>query len=56
MSEELLEVAVDAARAAAALVRSRAEGEVTVAATKSSDVDVVTEADRAAEALSLIHI
>ncbi len=51
MSQELLEVAVDAARAAAALVRSRAEGEVTVAATKSSDVDVVTEADRAAEAL-----
>ena len=51
MSEELLGVAVDAARAAAELVRGRSRGEVTVAATKSSDVDVVTEADRAAERL-----
>jgi len=51
MSAELLEVAVDVARAAAELVRGRSRGEVTVAATKSSDVDVVTEADRAAELL-----
>lgn len=51
MSEELLGVAVDAARAAGELVRARAQGEVTVADTKSSDVDVVTEADRAAERL-----
>lgn len=51
MSEALLAVALDAARAAAELVRDRSRGEVTVAATKSSDVDVVTEADRAAEQL-----
>jgi myo-inositol-1(or 4)-monophosphatase len=51
MSEALLTVAVDAARAAAELVRETSRGEVTVAATKSSDVDVVTEADRAAERL-----
>lgn len=51
MSQELLGVAVEAARAAAELVRSRADGEVTVAATKSTEVDVVTEADRAAELL-----
>lgn len=51
MSEELLGVALDAARAAADLVRGHARGEVTVAATKSSDVDVVTEADRSAERL-----
>jgi myo-inositol-1(or 4)-monophosphatase len=50
-SQALLAVAVDAARAAAELVRARAQGEVTVAATKSSDVDVVTEADRSAELL-----
>jgi myo-inositol-1(or 4)-monophosphatase len=51
MSQQLLAVAVDAARAAADLVRSRSRSEVTVAATKSSDVDVVTEADRSAELL-----
>jgi myo-inositol-1(or 4)-monophosphatase len=51
VSEALLGVAVDAARAAAELVRSRSRAEVTVAATKSSDVDVVTEADRSAELL-----
>jgi myo-inositol-1(or 4)-monophosphatase len=51
MSEVLLGVAVEAARAAAELVRSRSRAEVTVAATKSSDVDVVTEADRSAERL-----
>jgi myo-inositol-1(or 4)-monophosphatase len=51
VSEALLGVAVDAARAAAELVRSGARSEVRVAATKSSDVDVVTEADRSAERL-----
>ena len=47
----LLEVAVTAARAAAELVRERAAAGVTVAATKSSEVDVVTRADTDSEAL-----
>lgn len=47
----LLTLAVTAARAAAALVRERAEAGVSVAATKSSDVDVVTQADRDSESL-----
>ena len=51
MSRELLDLALTVAREAAALAGSRREGEVTVAATKSSDVDVVTEADRATERL-----
>jgi myo-inositol-1(or 4)-monophosphatase len=50
-AEGLLQVAVRAARAAAELVRERATADVTVAATKSSDVDVVTQADRDSEAL-----
>jgi myo-inositol-1(or 4)-monophosphatase len=49
--EELAALALDTARAGAALVRDRARHGVTVAATKSSEVDVVTEADRACEAL-----
>jgi myo-inositol-1(or 4)-monophosphatase len=48
---ELAGIALDAARAAAELVRGRARREVTVAATKTSDVDVVTEADHASETL-----
>lgn len=48
---ELAELALGTARAGAALVRDRARDGVTVAATKSSEVDVVTEADRACEAL-----
>jgi myo-inositol-1(or 4)-monophosphatase len=48
---ELLEVALAAARPAADLVRERAAGAVAVAATKSTPTDVVTEADRASEAL-----
>ncbi|GAB2447105.1 inositol monophosphatase family protein [Nocardioides hungaricus] len=48
---ELAGLALEVARDAAALVRERRRGHVTVAATKSSDVDVVTEADRASEAL-----
>ena len=51
MSRELAVLALEVAREAAALVRDRRRGDVTVAATKSSDVDIVTEADRASEAL-----
>ncbi|MCW2797799.1 inositol monophosphatase family protein [Nocardioides sp.] len=51
MSEDLSDVALHAARAAAELVRGRASRGVVVAATKTSDVDVVTEADRASEVL-----
>jgi myo-inositol-1(or 4)-monophosphatase len=47
----LADLALDTARAAADLVRDRAEQGVAVADTKSSDTDVVTEADRASEAL-----
>lgn len=49
--DALAGLAVDAARAAADLVRDRTGHDVVVAATKSSDTDVVTEVDRAAEAL-----
>ncbi|HET9420368.1 MAG TPA: inositol monophosphatase family protein [Nocardioides sp.] len=49
--DALADLALDTARAAADLVRDRAEQGVSVADTKTSDVDVVTEADRAAEAL-----
>jgi len=55
-NRELTDLALSAARAAAELVRERARGDVSVAATKSSDVDVVTEADRASEALIRDHI
>lgn len=48
---ELLRLALDAADRAAALVRERAAGTIEVAATKSSDIDVVTAADRASEEL-----
>jgi myo-inositol-1(or 4)-monophosphatase len=48
---ELLAVALEAARAAANLVRERAARTVAVAATKSTETDVVTEADRASEEL-----
>lgn len=51
MSEELAALALDTARRAAELVRERRAGGVSVAATKSSDIDVVTEADRASEEL-----
>ncbi len=54
--QELADLALSAAQEAAALVRERARGHVTVAATKSSDVDVVTEADRASEALIRAHL
>ena len=48
---ELRDQAATVARAAAALVRSRRTTGVTVADTKSSSVDVVTDADRASEEL-----
>lgn len=51
LEQELADLALETARLAASLVRERAAQGVTVAATKSSDVDVVTEADRATEAL-----
>ncbi|WP_370247597.1 inositol monophosphatase family protein [Nocardioides sp.] len=55
MSDEevdaLVELALGAAREAAALVRERARARVTVADTKTSEVDVVTQTDRDAEAL-----
>lgn len=50
-SAALAALALDVARQAAELVRDRRAGEVTVADTKSSDVDIVTEADRASEVL-----
>lgn len=48
---ELLELALTAARRAGDLIRSRRAEGVEVAATKSSVIDVVTEADRASEEL-----
>jgi len=47
----LRELALEVARVGAALVRERRAGDVEVAGTKSSSVDVVTEADRASEEL-----
>jgi myo-inositol-1(or 4)-monophosphatase len=51
LAEELLELAVRTARSAGRLIQSGAARGVEVAATKSSDVDVVTESDRSAERL-----
>jgi myo-inositol-1(or 4)-monophosphatase len=48
---ELRDLGLEAARAAAALVRDRRTRGVRVADTKSSDVDIVTQADRDSEAL-----
>ncbi len=48
---ELLDLAVDVAREAAALVRERRREHVEVAATKTSATDVVTQVDRESEAL-----
>jgi len=47
----LAELALDVARAAARLIRERREAGVKVAATKSSETDVVTETDREVEEL-----
>jgi myo-inositol-1(or 4)-monophosphatase len=49
--EDLADLALQVAREAAVLVQEHAERGVDVAATKSSDVDVVTLADRASEEL-----
>ena len=49
--EALRDLALDVARQAAALVRERSRGEVRVADTKSSSVDVVTDTDRDSEEL-----
>ena len=51
MTDDLLGLALGVAREAAALVRDRRRGVVTVAATKSSDLDVVTQVDRDSELL-----
>jgi myo-inositol-1(or 4)-monophosphatase len=51
LPEELLDLALDVARAAGTLVRDRRQRGVHVAATKSSATDVVTDADRDSEAL-----
>jgi myo-inositol-1(or 4)-monophosphatase len=48
---ELRDLALEAARVAAAHIRQRRTGEVRVADTKTSDVDVVTQPDRESEAL-----
>ena len=56
MLDELLDLALDVAREAGELVRSRREDGVQVAATKSSITDVVTDADRASEALILERV
>jgi myo-inositol-1(or 4)-monophosphatase len=56
VTEDLLALAVDVAREAAALVRTRREQGVRVAGTKSSDIDIVTETDRESEALILGRI
>jgi myo-inositol-1(or 4)-monophosphatase len=50
-NRDLAELALAVARQAAELVRGRKAAGVTVAATKSSAVDIVTEADRASEVL-----
>ncbi len=53
MTDGLLELdlALEVARAAAELVRERRRGAVSVAATKSSDIDIVTQVDRDSEEL-----
>jgi len=50
-TDRLLDLALRTGRAAAALIRERAGDGVSVAATKSSEVDVVTQTDRDSEAL-----
>jgi myo-inositol-1(or 4)-monophosphatase len=47
----LADLALETARLAAELIRGRKAAGVTVADTKTSDIDIVTEADRAAETL-----
>jgi myo-inositol-1(or 4)-monophosphatase len=56
LHDELLDLALRVAREAGELVRTRREDGVRVAATKSSVTDVVTDADRASEALILERV
>lgn len=56
MSAELRDLALEVAREAAALIAERRSAGVEVASTKTSLVDVVTEVDRASEALILALI
>jgi myo-inositol-1(or 4)-monophosphatase len=56
LHDELLDLALRVAREAGELVRTRREVGVHVAATKSSATDVVTDADRASEALILERV
>ncbi len=51
LDTELSHLAHQVSSAAAALIRERRRGDVAVAATKTSGTDVVTEVDRASEAL-----
>jgi myo-inositol-1(or 4)-monophosphatase len=51
MTEGLVELAVEVSQAAGRLIRERRAAEVTVADTKSSETDVVTETDREVERL-----
>jgi myo-inositol-1(or 4)-monophosphatase len=56
VSAELLDVALDAARAAGALLRERAGGVVGGISSKTSGTDLVSDADRDAEALVIATI
>ena len=56
MSEELLEIAVAAARPAGALLLERFRGPATGLSAKTSRTDLVSDADRAAEALIVERI
>ena len=51
MSRELADLALAVAREAGALITAERARGVAVAATKTTDIDIVTETDRAAEAL-----
>ena len=50
-ARSLLDLATDVAREAADLIRRGRSGDVSVAATKSSDIDIVTQVDRDSEEL-----
>ena len=52
-AHQLLELAIRVAREAADLIRAGRPGDVSVAATKSSDIDIVTQVDRDSEDLLL---
>jgi myo-inositol-1(or 4)-monophosphatase len=56
LPDELLELAVGAARAAGRLLRERAGGRATGLATKTSRTDLVSDVDRDAEALLVARI